>query len=499
MGLNRFMKSLSGPFWTLGDILDYEYPADMSGMARDIRRWAGGYSGSKHRNRRFLAWVRQRQGAGSKPLPGYLVQKTYSVIGLAVFAFGLLAGMGLGWGVLAYGGGAAVNLIMALSVLVALPLLLTAVSLILSMMPTSSRRGRHLMDRFQRVVVSAFNLAKGLGVVEQSSSDIVQAGIARLQERSSRYLGVLRWSSAVPIQLRGLSFHLGVFLAVFWRGVVQDLAFAWQTTLDVPAERIHQLASAIARPWTSIIPPPSLEQVAGSRVILKEGLSALDNSALVSWWPFLCGAVVVYGVIPRLVLWLHGVLRRAAAGRSLAFRDSRGRLIESLMDREDVEVTGLEARGSDRPAITDGLADGRLLLQGRNLHVVYPANRSDLAEGARWEAMFPGCRLEAFHASPAMDDEDDQTILEGLRQLDHRRDGVLLICEGWRPYTEGFSLYLQALLRTVPPRLPVVVGLAGREAGFESRDDESLVQWRRRLAEHLDGDASGFLVIGEPS
>jgi hypothetical protein len=87
---------------------------------------------------------------------------------------------------------------------------------------------------------------------------------------------------------------------------VTDLAFGWQSTLQVGAQGMHGLVSTLALPW-SWLPAhwglaPSLSQIEGSRIILKDGISTLANADLIAWWPFLSMCILSYALLPRLLL-----------------------------------------------------------------------------------------------------------------------------------------------------------------------------------------------------
>ncbi len=98
-----------------------------------------------------------------------------------------------------------------------------------------------------------------------------------------------------------LAFSLGTLGTTFFRVMVSDMAFGWQSTLLTSSNTVHDLVSAMAWPWAGWLPAglayPGIEQIEGSRIILKEGISVLTTGDLVSWWPFLCLGIVFYALI----------------------------------------------------------------------------------------------------------------------------------------------------------------------------------------------------------
>lgn len=133
-----------------------------------------------------------------------------------------------------------------------------------------------------------------------------------------RSLRAWRARAFTSMQWAAGGFNLGILTATFLRGVTRDLAFGWATTLDVGVEGMARLTSALAAPWGGLF-APSPEQIALSRIVLKEGLGRIDPRAAASWWPFLMMCVIAYGFIPRLILGLGGrlALRRCLRGIQL--------------------------------------------------------------------------------------------------------------------------------------------------------------------------------------
>jgi hypothetical protein len=141
-----------------------------------------------------------------------------------------------------------------------------------------------------------------------------QAGFVR-----SLFLGpgwparMLAWECLALLQLGGLCLAVGSLAGLMVSVTVTDLAFGWQSTLQVGARGMHAVVSFLALPW-SWLPAgwglaPSLSQIEGSRIVLKEGISTLASADLIAWWPFLAMTLLTYALLPRLVLL--GICRHA--------------------------------------------------------------------------------------------------------------------------------------------------------------------------------------------
>ncbi len=467
--------------WTLGDILDYEVllarEADSDSGTEESRKWHLSYSGNRRPRHLLHAWVLSRRHQPSARLPGITAERLYRATGAGLILLGLLTGTGLGWGLLAYAGSDAVNLLLTLALLIGVPFLMTAVSFALNILPLRRNNSYRVVDRLVRVLNRVVGFNHRLGFLDKGQADALVGGLSHFREHATRYSGIARWMVSVPVQLRAVSFHAGLLVAVFWRGIVQDLAFGWQTTLRVTAADIHKLAFDIAWPWRTLVPVPTPAQVEGSRVVLKEGLAGLENSNLISWWPYICCAILAYGVLPRLALLFYAVIRRRISSLNLSFSDGRSRRIIAILETEP---------GRNQ------LPTGRIapvlhsIPENMKFTVLYPSIRTDLSEREPWLGFISKLwKADLSDLHPVtLDDEDDKDILASLTGLRGKKEGVLVVFEGWRPYTAAAALYIDSVQSVVPSGVPVVVVLTGRPGnGFSMRDEDrgNIRQWENLL------------------
>ncbi len=153
---------------------------------------------------------------------------------------------------------------------------------------------------------------KGIATIEYTAS------LIRMRNREYRL--VFFWPFFLLSSFFSAAFSAGALGGTLFRVAVSDMAFGWQSTLVTASGRIHGALSIISLPWSWFVPKslahPSLEQIEGSRILLKEGIATLATEDLVSWWPFLCLGIFFYAVLPRLVLMLLGFLaQRRAVGQ----------------------------------------------------------------------------------------------------------------------------------------------------------------------------------------
>ena len=276
-------------------------------------------------NRRRLFSQETGKGGPGTKLPGTLFDSFYLLITRWIFACGLAAGSLCAYSFLAYHGSRPVNVTLFVAVFILFPALLCLAAASVGVHqfragPAGSGWTGALHRMSMRLFIDKFmgRLQKWAAPVQthfpQFSKDAND--LLHLDTRSFR--SILFWPVFITLSLGALGFSIGALGGTFFRIMVTDLAFGWQSTLLTSGESVHRLVTWMALPWSWAMPDifvPTLEQVEGSRIILKEGIVGLASEHLAAWWPFLCMGMLVYGLIPRIVLVGLG---RAARTRALA-------------------------------------------------------------------------------------------------------------------------------------------------------------------------------------
>ena len=268
----------------------------------------------------------QDKRSGGRVLPGCLWQEL-SVLGRGfAVLLGVLAGAGAAGSLLLYSGTTPLNVSLFFGLFVLMQVLAVALQSLfllyrvlrgLSMESTSLYvvLGRAMVRAMEGLRRRMYRRLSG-----QHRLDLA-ALIGGIQQR--RELAVLLlWPAFILMQLGGIGFNLGVLGTTLSKVVFSDMAFAWQSTLQLSPELVAELVRWIALPWSWIVPQayPSLAQIQGSQMVLKVGIEHLATTDLVAWWPFLCCSVAVYGLLPRCLLFAHRLAQSAARpGRSALF------------------------------------------------------------------------------------------------------------------------------------------------------------------------------------
>ena len=357
--------------WQLADVIDFEFLLEQDRErplaaleARDhiiAQQLAVDDQNSfKDARRLFRGWLEfRRTEAPQSPLPGETATAAWRVLLKMVTVVALVLGSATAINLLRYDGTQPVNVATYLGWLVLVQIGLVAVafgavllrrtgwmstetSLLTGLMrwgwsALAVRLNRHLLNRIpaeRRTAVESF-----LG----TSSTFKQL-----------YGGVAIWPLVGALQWFGVCFNLAALATTVALVVFSDRAFGWQSAVNFSPEQIHQLTQTLAAPWSGIVPAagaPTLEQVAGSKILLKDGIRQLATENLVSWWPFLVAALGFYGLLPRVVLYILAFAMGRRSLRALIFNHvSCDRLYERLTtQRMRSQAIGAEAARTDLP------------------------------------------------------------------------------------------------------------------------------------------------------
>jgi hypothetical protein len=447
--------------------------------------------------RRWLDLRREEAAAEHRaPLPGEVADFAIRLLPKLLFVLAALTGITVAWGVLSYSGAFPINLIAAFSFLVILPLLFTFLSVALPGWRLL-RRGSY-SGMFGGRITGALLLrlcerlyALGGGELNRSRQAL-SASWGILRGRGGLHSGVVGWFAFRLMQLSGLAFALGVFLTVLLRGLFTDLAFSWQTTAEFSSAFVHSVVSLIALPWSGLADPPvshpTLEQVAGSRVYLKEGLQHLASADLQSWWYFLLWSILAYAVIPGLFLFAVSLWNERRAWKRISFHDARADALIRRMQHAQVKI-GKEGNGREDVPMAEGSLPGKARNGLSRLRTLVPGELVGDRDLETWQR-----ELQAqFNAevlsidAVKLDEDQDAELLRSLA-AGTRDEAVLLLLEGWQPCINATLEYLKALRHHLGKERLLIVTLAGRECNGtrSATPDLEFSAWKKRLASLAD-------------
>ncbi len=107
------------------------------------------------------------------------------------------------------------------------------------------------------------------------------------------------------VQTLAIVFSVSALLSFFLLATFQDYRFGWSSTLITDNATMTQLMAIISWPWQWLMASPSAELISHSRFSVPGAVPDFTKSAVNNtWWITLVMAMLVYGLLPRLLLAL---------------------------------------------------------------------------------------------------------------------------------------------------------------------------------------------------
>ena len=439
-----------------------------------------------HPGRTIRTWLEQRRhmvksekGPG-RVLPGEAFEEIYRLLGYGFLIFGLISGLGLAFSFLNYRGIEPLNVSSYLGSFIFIQLFL----LLLLMMMTLIRTWRRSPLRSSVIYVFVSGLigalivklkGRALNAATGTRRDNLEAVIGLVKGKQQIYGSLFYWPVFLLAQIFMIGFNLGVLVATLVKVTVADIAFGWQSTVLFSVERVLQFVRAVALPWSWFVPQeiayPSLSQIEGSHMILKDGIYHLATEDLVSWWPFLCLAVLCYGLLPRLLLLFFGLFSQK---RALGRIDFGHRACEGLLRRLTTPLVSTTGRTVDRENLSanthsapENAPPGKdTTPTERSLIALIPDEIFEtLPEDALEKILAPSIGYPDIEKLRFGEDEaGEQGVLDtlSLKNKGKAAFDILIVQEAWQPPIKENLLFIKALRRTLGKSSRIRVGLIGR-------------------------------------
>ncbi|MEY3897979.1 MAG: hypothetical protein RLZZ214_3500, partial [Verrucomicrobiota bacterium] len=216
------------------------------------------------------------------------------------------------------------------------------------------------------------------------------------------------WRLARMAHVAGIFFNRGILCGLGGLVLVKHIGFFWETTTEMAMfSLLQKLSHFLALPWSAWWPGavPTANDIQASS--WSPGHELPPGPAV--WWEFLLMATVVWGLLPRLILW---ILAWSAGRQALARLDFQSRAHRSLWR----EITGADRVETDAPPL-----DGVLVLD---------VGGSGLTEQALRPFLLRRLRVHpaAWQSTAVLDPGAEA---ETARLLAKAPAGVVLLAEGW--------------------------------------------------------------------
>lgn len=480
--------------WQIHDLMDLEYllrlraDADNAGDAAEDRRiyleYVSFHPQAPDRRSVLKHWLqarRQNQTAGENQemLPGQIYAQAMRMAGWLVFFAAFFAGAALAGSLLSYGGTTPVNVFTCLWVLlvpqILLLALLAAASVLSRIRPSFGKNGLY-------VLISALLRRLALRLMGWISPRLSRQQQNRFQEivgmvgRSRTVYGkIFFWPVFNTAQLAGIAFNLGVLAAMLMRITLTDVAFGWQSTLRPDPQTVYAIVEFLAAPWAWFLEPPvahpTAAQIAGSKMVLKEGIYNLASADLASWWPFLCFSVVFYGLVPRVVLLGLGRWQQRRHLARLKFTHAAcDRLllqmtapnVETRSPQPDTQDTGARNKpgpGPDKPQHTHSPLPG----PGESVVLMVPEEAAmDISAVAEEIRNRTGLETAAGISATGDSDQDVKQLVRALENAGMNQVRVAVVIEAWQPPIRENLAWIRRIRTAAGPTASLILFLTGK-------------------------------------
>jgi len=415
-------------------------------FARNIRPQLAALTDEGSRRRVGLRLWLEYCRANAKLTSGRLFGQALSLAGWALFVLMGLAGMGLVTGLL-LGPRQAVHVIIFFGATLVVPWLLYGGGMLLRTF--GRRRGRlalvvrmvlQLQQRKQPARVSIAALLNDLAELH-----------APRRALSATFAGL--W------QRGAVGFNLGLIVAFIGCLLLFDVRFYWETTPRIGMESL--LASIIwlvALPWGWLWPQavPDAEVIAATRAVA----GSLPQANASIWWRFLLLALLVWGLLPRLLLAAYYRLVAHRALAHLTFQAPRQRALWRRLN------------SIERGEVAAGPTDGVLVLDVGGHGVDGAAVRGFLLRRLRVNPL-------TTRAIAVLDDAHEAQAEQALAA---GPAGVVLLVEGWTLSPRQVQVLHARLRRLLGARVPMTWLVFALAAGQPvAPADADLQRWTRQI------------------
>lgn len=526
------------PLWRIPDFLDLEYFFIQDKQLEEKE----GISGLRDRDRNFYLsdiapefeateadrewliyrWLQEQRNRenrtqdGQALLPGRMWYELYGIF-WSVFSFMAMAtGAGLSYSFLTYTGRQPVNVSLFFLVFVGFQFLilvsLLCAALIRKMKGLDLRSSLLLSVVNKGLASFLFRLRRyGLDKMGGIQRSQFAAAFASVRSRGKGYGPLFFWPLFLLFQLFGIAFNFGVLGALLVKVASSDLAFGWQSTIQLSSAFVARMVQWLAFPWSWLLGQtsyPSLEQIEGSRMVLKDGFYHLASSDLVSWWPFLCLAICCYCLLPRVVLFLIGSFERNRALAGISFhRADHNQLLHRLLTprletsiRKEILDEPMETDSVPQQQKTDIKTDiepekkvsdiGTDAVNGELLALI----PDELFDDCNFNELGKFCK-QAFGYSIGstirMDGEyiDNRALVDHFPHDDSQCMPLLILQEAWQPPIQEILRFLQELRAHCHGETHIIVALIGKpqpETLFTPVAENDLMIWQQKVATLAD-------------
>lgn len=455
-------------------------------------------------------------------LPGSTFSFLYTWMAWAMAFLGGISGISLSVSFLVYHGTRPINVSIFIALFIVLQIMFILLTLIVLIRRKlqEKNKAQKFHNTILHTLLSSFFFTiltkisrKADGVIFKKNIDTLEYTASLLRVKTREYDALFFWPFFILTSIFAFCFSAGALGGILFRVIVSDMAFGWQSTLMATSETVHDMVSFMALPWSWCIPQsfahPSLDQIEGSRMILKEGISVLATQDLVSWWPFLCLGILFYVVLPRGILLLTGILAQKHILEQFNFQKPRYTVLISRMQSPEFDIDS----DSERQTLASQLSANRArpddtLLTRQKHKKLGDGMRS--SSSSKSETVEPGQTAVILASKSVYSDEAMDSVIRYIEEnlfwgvkdkiginFDGDADSVavqkittsdagqvILVHEVWQPPIRGLLHYITQIRSVIPQDKPLWILLtadAGQNDLSVKDDDMNFQVWEKTI------------------
>lgn len=431
--------------WNLEDLVDFEVavarsPVVEAEVARRIREGLRDGVGAEQARRRWglKEWLHsKRRGTGAR------VVSAARLLGLILLVTTFLLGVGLIRGmVMRVEGQAALNIWVLLAGTIGIQWLIFLSGL-----------AGYLVIRYWIGGLGFFREVIG-GAIRRLAGNVVPEAWQALLSGKGKQPSALGWRLTRILQVAGVGFNFGLIAGLFGVLWFTEVAFYWESSLSqFGGESLGRVTRGLASVWGGA--GLSADQIAG----LRDLPGQTGDGDWRAFMNFIFTALVVWGLLPRLLLWGGAVWKERQTLAGLEFQDPGHRKLWREISRVERSVS------------MEGMKDGVVMLDVGGLNLPVEAIRPFLLRKLR-------VNPEKTYGVGVLDAQEEREAWEAIRKAPR---GVVMLVEGWSLSPKEMRSLLERIRREAGEEMALRVLVVGD--GASAPDEEEFGRWQ----EFIDG------------
>jgi len=261
----------------------------------------------------------------------------------------------------------------------------------------------------------------------------------------------LAWRLTRILQVGGVGFNLGLIGGLFGVLFFIDVAFYWESSLSrFGGESLGQVTRFLAGVWGG-------GGLSDGQIAQLKDVTGEKQERGASWHAFcafIFAALLVWGLLPRVLFWVFGVFKERRTLAALDFQEVAHRKLWRDLSRVERMVT------------MEGMKDGVVVLDVGGLGLKSEEIRPFLLKNLR-------VNPEKSYAMGVLDATEEREAWEAMRSAPC---GVVMLVEGWSLSPKQMTVLIERIRREAGAETVLRVLVLGD--GLVAPDDNDFRAWQ---------------------